>query len=149
MTITFESKDLFYEYNNNLYFLIIFKSDINLGDIHLGYPFFKKYNTKFNPDSKIVGFYNIKIDYNPKEQNEKNNKENNKEDNYNNREEEEKKQNNKNKDNNPRIDSNTIWKIILVFALIIIILIALYISFYVYRGIKRKTKGKLFEELNP
>ena len=111
---------------------------------------FKKYNTKFNPDSKIVGFYNIKIDYNPKEHNEKNNIENNKEDNDNNREEEVKKQNNKNKGhNNLRIDNNTIWKIILVFALIIIILIVLFISFYVYRGIKRKTKGKLFEELNP
>ena len=150
MTITFESKDLFYEYNNNLYFLIIFKGDINLGDIYLGYPFFKIYNTKFNPDSKIVGFYNIKIDYNPKEHNEKNNIENNKEDNDNNREDEVKKQNNKNKGhNNLRIDNNTIWKIILVFALIIIILIVLFISFYVYRGIKRKTKGKLFEELNP
>ena len=142
--------NIIYRKISYLYFLIIFKSDINLGDIYLGYPFFKIYNTKFNHDSKIVGFYNIKIDYNPKEQNEKNNIENNKEDNDNNREDEVKKQNNKNKGhNNLRIDNNTIWKIILVFALIIIILIVLFISFYVYRGIKRKTKGKLFEELNP
>ena len=144
MTITFESKDLFYEYNNYLYFLIIFKNDVELNDIYLGYPFFKKYNTQFNPDSKIVGFYNIKIDYNPKEQNEQNNIENN-----NDKKEEAKKQNNKNKHNEIRIDYNTIWKIILVFALIIIILFVLYLSFYIYRGIKRKSKGKLFEELNP
>ena len=122
--------------------MIIFKNDIELNDIYLGYPFFKKYNTQFNPDSKIVGFYNIKIDYNQKEQNEQNNTENN-----NDKKEEAKKQNNKN--NEIRIDYNTIWKIILVFALIIIILFVLYISFYIYRGIKRKSKGKLFEELNP
>ena len=51
--------------------MIIFKNDIKIQDIYVGRPFFKKYNTLFNPDSRIIGYYNLKIDYNIKE--EKNN----------------------------------------------------------------------------
>ena len=140
MNITLEAKDLFLEYNNNLYFLIIFKNGIELEDIFFGYPFFKKYNTLFNPDSKTVGFYKIKIDYDSKEK--KGNEKNDKKDNGNDKK-------NEIKDNKELIDNNILFKLILVFALIITVMIVLYISFYIYRGIKRKSKGKLFEGLNP
>ena len=127
MNFTLDSNDLFYEYNNKIYFLIIFKNDVKVEDIYLGYPFFKKYNTLFNPDSKIVGFYNTKIDYNIKEKHETN----------------------KYKNILEKNDNNNIWKIILIFGLIFGIVIILFLSFYIYRDIKRKSKGKLFEELNP
>ena len=32
----------------------------------MGYPFFIKYNTIFNPDSKTVGFYDFEINYDSK-----------------------------------------------------------------------------------
>ena len=153
MNITLDSNDLFYEYNNNLYFLMIFKNDIKIEDIFLGYPFFKKYNTFFNPEQRIVGFYKLKIDYNPNEN--KNDKKNddiikNKNDIIKEKIEESKKiiRNGKN-DMKIKADENIIFKIIFIIALLIGIFIILFAGFYLYRGIKRKNKGNYFEELNP
>ena len=147
MNISLVSKDLFYEYNNYFYFMIIFKNDINIEDIFLGHPFFKKYNTLFNPEEKIVGFYYIKIDYYLNEDKNDITLDNkNKKENINN-------DNNiisKDKKNvGTKKDNNLIFKIIFIIALILGIFIILLILFYLYRGIKRKRKGKLFEELNP
>ena len=158
INITLISKDLFYEYNNNLYFLIIFKNDIKIQDIYLGRPFFKKYNTLFNPDSRIVGFYNLKIDYDYNIQEEKNDKINKKINNNTNEKNINKDKiegptkvigNGKNKDKMKK-DENIIYKLIFIIALIIGIIIILLTCFYLYRGIKRKRKrkGNFFEELN-
>ena len=147
MNISLVSEDLFYEYNNYFYFLMIFKNDIDIKDIILGHPFFKKYNTLFNPEEKIVGFYNIKINYNLNDEknditlDNKNQKDNNKK--------ESNKINKNGKNEGRKKENNLVLKIIFIIALIIGIFIILFISFYLYRGIKRKRKGKLFEELNP
>ncbi len=50
-------KDLFFEYNNNYYFLVIFNyRDYDLKWV-LGKPLFKKYQFVFDQGNKIIGFY--------------------------------------------------------------------------------------------
>ena len=137
MNITLNYNDLFHEYNNYLFFMMIFNSYCKIQDIYLGYPFFKKYNTLFNLDSKNIGYYKFKLNYisnNIKINNDSNNIGKNNEN----------KNINTAKDNN----NNEILKLFIILGLIFGILIAFYLLFYLYRGLKRKSKGKLFEELN-
>ena len=49
-------KDLFYKFENKLYYLIIFHP-YNSNKWILGIPFFTKYLINFNQDKKIIGFY--------------------------------------------------------------------------------------------
>ena len=71
-----EQKDLFVKkFDDNIYFLILFRFDNNYKDNWiLGEPFYKKYTFSFNIDAKIVGFYNKIF----KEENSGNNPDNNK-----------------------------------------------------------------------
>ena len=53
-------QDLFVKkFDNNIYFLVLFRENKNnQDDWVLGEPFYKKYTFSFNLDAKIVGFYN-------------------------------------------------------------------------------------------
>jgi len=59
--------DLFYEYKNSYYFLIIFPASIEdyfdeeYNNIILGSPFYKKYNVTFDMKRKLVGVYKKSI----------------------------------------------------------------------------------------
>ncbi len=56
--ILFESKDLFFEYNDYYYFVIYFPQiSYNYNHFRLGKPFFKKYLITFNQDTKMIGYY--------------------------------------------------------------------------------------------
>ena len=58
MNFTLSHKDLFYEHENKIYFLIVFP--IYGTDIEywlLGKPFIKKYNLFLDKDKKIIGLY--------------------------------------------------------------------------------------------
>ena len=140
MNITLECKDLFHEYNNYLFFMIVFTKNCQIQDIYLGYPFFKKYNTLFNIDTKNIGYYDIKINYNSIDTNNNNDNKRNNNDKG--------KKDDKNKNMMKYDNNNETIKIILAFGLILGILGIFYLIFYLYRGFKRKSKGKLFEELN-
>ena len=57
---TFNSKDLFFEFEKEFYFQIIFSKNLNVR-WGLGKPFFKKYQIIFDRDRKIYGIYtNVK-----------------------------------------------------------------------------------------
>ena len=134
--------------------MIIFKNDIKIQDIYVGRPFFKKYNTLFNPDSRIIGYYNLKIDYNIKEEKNKNIKVQ-----TNNDTDIEKIKTDKNEENKKKIENgknnaktktegNIFFKIVFIILLIVGIIVTFLSCFYLYRGIKRKNKGNYFEELD-
>ena len=54
--ITFNYKELFYEFEDKYYFLIVFKK--TLGHWKFGNVFFKKYLIYFDKDNKMFGIYN-------------------------------------------------------------------------------------------
>jgi len=127
------SDDLTIQYNNKLFLLIGFRQTISEKEVHLGYPFFRKYDVIFDQNKRTFGFYNFKIG--------KKNKE------VDHDEIPEKK--NQNKDNDKTSGDNLILKIIVIFLLTIIFLsLILLLAFYIFRNIKRKEKSKLLEELN-
>ena len=152
------SKDLFMEYNNKIFFMVAFGVYIDKHKIILGYPFLKKYDIIFDLDKRHLGFYNFKIKYKP------NNEETNggKKDNNNNNEnkkEENNDSNNKidinngdknvktNNENNKKEESFSTEKIIFIILLIFFCVLILYLIFIVYRRCERKRKGKIFEEV--
>ena len=58
--IEFTYKDLWFEYNNKLYFLVAFPESFDTDDLLrflIGNIIFKKYDISFDSDRKIVGFY--------------------------------------------------------------------------------------------
>ena len=58
--IEFTYKDLWFEYNNKLYFLVAFPESYDTDDFLrflIGNIIFKKYDISFDSDRKIVGFY--------------------------------------------------------------------------------------------
>ena len=55
LTFEFNSKDLFYKYDNKYYFLVYFTNKENVEWI-FGEPFFKKYIIGFNQDKKVIQF---------------------------------------------------------------------------------------------
>ena len=142
-TFFLNSNDLTMEYNNKIYFLMVFKTNLQPEEAYFGYPFFKKFDVIFNQDTRNVGFYNVKIDessanestdynYNKKEENNKNEKEN---------------VNDSHNDNIKNYDvKKIIIKILLAIFIILCILFFIYLSFYIYRKIKRKSNEKLYEE---
>ena len=66
MTFILEPKDLFYEYNNILYFLIIYKPNYYIGDKDvlwvIGNTFLQKYLLTFNTKERLIYFYKKKIE---------------------------------------------------------------------------------------
>ena len=154
LKFSLNSKDLFMEYNNKLFFLIHFKVRVDKKEIKLGYPFLKKYDMIFNIDNRYVGFYNFKIKYEYKKESEKEEKSENNNDNKNNEENKKDEKTdkidnskiNKGKDNN-KTENNTTMKIIFILLLVFFITLVIYFIFTVFRKCERKRKGKIFEEL--
>jgi hypothetical protein len=54
---TLDKNDLFIDFNNKKYFLVIFKKSVNVNRWTLGRPFVKKYNFAFDHDNKLILFY--------------------------------------------------------------------------------------------
>ena len=158
-----DSNDLFREYNNYKFFLIVFGHDTERTNIKLGYPFLKKYDMIFDLDKRHIGFYNFKIKYEYKPNAEKDEKtdinNNNDINNENKNTQTDKKNDNRDKvDENKNInekkpeninengESNT-KKVIIILLIIFLIVLVLYIVFIIYRKCERKRKGKIFEEV--
>ena len=160
------SKDLFIEYGNKLYFLIEFEGRVDRKTAKLGYPFLRKYDMIFNVDSRHIGFYNFKIKYEYKKPNEnkekhedKNINDNNNDNNYNNEENKKlektdiidnnkiKDGNNKKNENLNNKENNNTKKVIFILLLIFFIILVIYCIFTIFRKCERKRKGKLFEDL--
>ena len=134
------TEDLLYKYNNKIYFLMGFGINIKKNEMHLGYPFFRKYDVIFNQDKRTVGFYNLQI------KNDKDIIENN--DNNDKTPVEEKDIPNKNEKIDKKEKNVFFKKFIITILIIFFIFLILYFIFSVYRYIKRKSKGNLYEELN-
>ena len=137
------------EYNNKLYFLIVFDANVDKKTVKLGYPFLRKYDMIFNIDNRHVGLYNFKIKYEYKKENENNNnnEENKKEDKAD-AIDKVKKDKEKNKNNeNQKNENNNTTKIIFSLFLVFFIILIIYCIFTVFRKCERKRKGKIFEEL--
>ena len=117
-----------------------FGINIKKNEIHLGYPFFRKYDVIFNQDKRTVGFYNLQI------KNDKDIIENN--DNNDKTPVEEKDIPNKNEKIDKKEKNVFFKKFIITILIIFFIFLILYFIFSVYRYIKRKSKGNLYEELN-
>ena len=64
MCFEFNYKDLFIEINDKLYFLVFFnnREDVYAYRFTLGQIFLKKYLITFNYDTKMIGFYNKRIE---------------------------------------------------------------------------------------
>ena len=61
------SKDVFYEYNNKIYFLIVHKESVK--DFwRIGRIFLKKYPFMFDYDKKLISYVHLKKTWNPKKQ---------------------------------------------------------------------------------
>jgi len=119
------SDDLTIQYNNKIFLLIGFRPTISEKEVHLGYPFFRKYDVIFDQNKRTFGFYNFKIG------------EKNKEDDHGDIPEKK----DQNKGNDKTSGDNLIFKIIVIFLLTIIFLsLILLFSFYIFRNIKRKEK---------
>ena len=60
---TFTYQDLFYNYNNKNYFLVVFQKPFKFEkkDWIFGKPFFKKYLTIFDGEKKVIGIYDKNI----------------------------------------------------------------------------------------
>ena len=127
------SDDLTMQYNNKVFLLIGFRPTLPEKEVHLGYPFFRKYDVIFDQNKRTYSFYNFKIG--------KKNKENDHDDIP------DKKSSTENADKTS--GNNLILKIIIIFMLTLIFLsLVLLLAFYIFRNIKRKEKSKLLEELN-
>ena len=161
LNFSLNSNDLFREYNNKKFFLIIFGVHVAKQNINLGYPFLKKYDMIFDLDKRHVGFYNFKIKYEYKpndEMDEITDINNNNDINNENRDEktdikndnkektDENRNINKNKIENQNENSNS-KTIIIILLILFLILLALYFVFIIYRKCERKRKGKIFEEV--
>ena len=152
LKFSLNSKDLFMEYNNKKYFLVLFDIHVDKKYAQLGYPFLKKYDLIFNLDNRQFGFYNFKIKYEYKRDNKNENNNNSKEksdkdninNNDNNKISEDKKSNNIKNTQNESFDSK---KLILILLIIFFIILVIYFVFTLFRKYERKRKGKKFEEL--
>ena len=131
MEFTLNSEDLTFIYNNKIYLLLGFGVGIPKDEIYFGYPFFRKYDVIFNQDKRTVGFYNFKFGKNTQDNKAQSN------------------EINKPKNGEADIGEKNIYlkKLIIIILSIFSTLLFLYLIFYIYRGIKRKTKGKIMEEL--
>ena len=62
ITFTLDYNDLTKVYNGKRYLLILFNKLISTTSFFVGLPLLKKYDFMFQQDTKIMGFYNFKID---------------------------------------------------------------------------------------
>jgi hypothetical protein len=103
------SDDLTMQYNNKIFLLIGFRPTLPEKEVHLGYPFFRKYDVIFDQNKRTYSFYNFKIG--------KKNKENDHDDIP------DKKSSTENADKTS--GNNLILKIIIIFLLTLIFLLIL------------------------
>ena len=158
ITFKIETKDLIFNYGDKKYFLIVFDSSNESHDnIYLGYPFLKNYDLIFNLENRHLGFYNFKMNFDEKEEQEKEKKKKEKEkkkkeDEKKDKEKDKKKKDEKEKDDEKKEkeeeekdkkiipeefrESNS--KKYLVIALFFIIIIILFFIFIQYRNSRRK-----------
>ena len=151
------SKDLFKEYNNKLFFLIVFGIYVEKQEVKLGYPFLKKYDMIFDLDKRHVGFYNFKIKYDYRKENGDKKEINKSEDIEKGKDEKtdiDDKKNENTKDSkknikkeNDEYSSFITEKIILIILIIFFSILLIYLLFTLFRICERKRKGKLFQEL--
>ena len=119
------SEDVFFEYNNKIYFLIVYKDSIK-DYWKLGKIFLKKYPFMFDYDKKIISYVHLKKVWNQKKHTKK------KKPNLNNA-----------RNNNKKI--NNIKEYILLVLLVVGILIGLYFGRRIWNK-KNKLKAKELEE---
>ena len=62
-----DSDDLTMQYNNKTFLLIGFSPTILKDEVHLGYPFFRKYDVIFDQNKRTLSFYDFKIGKKKKE----------------------------------------------------------------------------------
>jgi len=154
LKFSLNSKDLFMEYNDKKFFLIVFGIYVDKKEAKLGYPFLKKYDIIFNIDNRHLGFYNFKIKYEykkeseTKEKSENNNNEENEKEIPTNESDISKKKWEKIKNNESNkhynLDST---KLIFIILIVLFIIIVIYFIFIIFRKCERKRKGKLYDEL--
>ena len=125
------AEDIFYEYKNKIYFLIIHKDSIK-NYWRLGKIFLKKYPFMFDYDKKIISYVNLKSTWKPHNNNKNNQKEN----------ENEKKAKNENNG-----DNNKIKDYILIVLLIIGIIIGVFLGKRIWNK-NQKLKANELEEEN-
>ena len=115
-----DSQDLFIKkFDNNFYFLVIFRQNADDNDDWiLGEPFYKKYTFSFNLDARIVGFYDKIF---PDEKNNEETIENNNESN------------------------NTIKIILIIISCLILIALLMFLSFYYGMKLKEGRKKRANE----
>ena len=157
MHFSLNSKDLFKEYDNKLFFLIVFGVYVEKQEVKLGYPFLKKYDMIFDLDKRHVGFYNFKIKYDYRKENGDKKEINKSEDIEKGKDEKTDKDDKKNentkdskkniKKENDEYSSFITEKIILIILIIFFSILLIYLLFTLFRICERKRKGKLFQEL--
>ena len=115
-----DSQDLFIKkFDNNFYFLVIFRQNADDNDDWiLGEPFYKKYTFSFNLDARIVGFYDKIF---PDEKNNEETIENNNESN------------------------NTMKIILIIICCLILIALLMFLSFYYGMKLKEGRKKRANE----
>ena len=134
MTFIFEPKDLFYEHNNYLYYLIIFK-DYNDDDTdkdfnwELGLTFLQKYTFIFDRNDKLIYYYSSVNNGNNNDDNNNNNNNNNNGDNTN--------------------ENNTNLKYIIIIVVLSLVFIGCIILLVIYiikiKPIRKKKANELDE----
>ena len=115
-----DSQDLFIKkFDNNFYFLVIFRQNADDNDDWiLGEPFYKKYTFSFNLDARIVGFYDKIFP------DEKNNEE---------------------KIENSNESNNTVKIIFIIISCLILIALLMFLSFYYGMKLKEGRKKRANE----
>ena len=76
LAFNLNSDDIFYEYNNKIYFLIVYKDTVK-NFWKLGKIFLKKYPFMFDYDKKIISYIHLKRVWNPKKHSKKETNKNN------------------------------------------------------------------------
>lgn len=117
-------EDVFYEYNNKIYFLIVYKDSIK-NFWRLGKIFLEKYPFMFDYDKKIISYVHLKKTWKPKNRT--------------------KKQKNKIKENSENKNNNNIN--IKDYILLILLIIGIFIGVFIGKRIWNKNKKLKANEL--
>ena len=118
--------DIFYEYNNKIYFLIVYKDTVK-NFWKLGKIFLKKYPFMFDYDKKIISYVHLKRVWNPKKHS--------------------KKESNKNNSNTTNIEKNNKIKNVKEYILIILLVIGIIIGLVIGKRIWNKSNRLKANEL--
>ena len=158
-TFSFNYKDLFYEYKDKIYFLVVFPQYPILIDYWcVGKPFFKKYILFLNKDQKTIGLYEQeeeKEDEEKEEEEEENNieEENNEEENEEEDKEEEDKEEEDKEGNEIGSKDEKKSKLFIVYIissvfLIIVVILVLYYCLVIKRRRKLSSNELEFNDVN-